>query len=37
VRIVERRHAACWLQSEDAPPAPPAERASQLASERDVQ
>jgi peptide/nickel transport system ATP-binding protein len=37
VRIAERRHAACWLQSQDAPPAPPAERASQLASERDVQ
>jgi oligopeptide/dipeptide ABC transporter ATP-binding protein len=35
--IAARRRAACWLQTPGAPPATPAERAAQLASERDVE
>jgi peptide/nickel transport system ATP-binding protein len=31
--IAERRHAACWLQVPGVPPAAPAERAGQLATE----
>jgi peptide/nickel transport system ATP-binding protein len=37
LRIAERRHAACWLQTPGAPPAPPAERAAQLAARGDVE
>ena len=32
LRVAERRSAACWLQTADAPPAPPAERAARLAT-----
>ena len=32
LRVAERRRAACWLQTEDAPPAPPAEQAARLAT-----
>jgi peptide/nickel transport system ATP-binding protein len=32
VRLAERRSAACWLQTTEAPPAPPAERAARLAT-----
>ena len=32
LRVAERRSAACWLQTADAQPAPPAERAARLAT-----
>jgi oligopeptide/dipeptide ABC transporter ATP-binding protein len=37
LRVAERRSAACWLQTGDAPPARPAERAALLASREDVE
>jgi peptide/nickel transport system ATP-binding protein len=35
--ITEARAAACWLQSPDEPPAPPAEKAAQLGIVLNVQ